>query len=98
MEVDKSDIDFLVPTISLKFAGKQYDEVLIDGGSNVNILVKIVYREIGSPKLDAAPFQVKMADQSRLQPLGILQLKQEEKTLFANFPRLIHLGPPHIHS
>lgn len=67
------DVDYTVPTIEAEFAGKSIQGILVDGGSGVNILSDTMYREMGSPKLEPAPFQVKMADQRRLQPLGILK-------------------------
>ena len=69
----EEDVDFRVPTVQVEFAGKVLNEVLLDGGSRVNILPASMYAELGSPKLADAPFQVKMADQRRLQPMGILK-------------------------
>lgn len=46
------------------------DGVLLDGVLGVNILLKPMYIQFGSKTL---PFHVKMADQKRLQPLGILK-------------------------
>ena len=46
--------------------------VLLDGRSGVNILPESEYLRFGGFKLHPAPFQVKMANQRRLQPLGLL--------------------------
>ena len=67
------DVDFRVPTIQVEFEGKIINEVLVDGGSGVNILLEAMYKKMGSPRLEPAPFQVKMADQRIVQPLGVLK-------------------------
>ena len=71
--MNPQDVDFKVPTIKVEFDGRIFEEVLLDGGSGVNILPEIVYLSMAVQKLEPAPFQVKMADQRRLQPLGILK-------------------------
>lgn len=71
--VQVEDVDFKVPAITVKYQNQFIDGVLLDGGSGVNILPESEYMRFGSPKLHPAPFQVKMADQRRLQPLGILK-------------------------
>ena len=73
LRVNPQDVDFKVPTIKVEFDGRIFEEVLLDGGSGVNILPEIVYLSTTVQKLEPAPFQVKMADQRRLQPLGILK-------------------------
>ena len=72
-ETSLDDVDFRVPTVQVEFAGKVLREVLLNGGSRVNILLSSIYFKLGSPKLRATPFQVKMADQRRLQPTSILK-------------------------
>lgn len=68
------DVDFRVPTVEVLYEGKVFKEALLDGGSGVNIFCESVYLELKQPKLvEPAPFQLKMADQRRLQPLGILK-------------------------
>ncbi|MCO5572188.1 hypothetical protein L7F22_025939 [Adiantum nelumboides] len=47
--------------------------VLIDGGSGVNVLPEETCRKLNITCWDPAPFQVKMADQRRIQPLGIVR-------------------------
>ena len=56
VKINEEDVDFQVPTIKVRFLDRDYEEVLVDGGSGVNILPEAVYREIGAPKLEAAPF------------------------------------------
>ena len=45
----------------------------MDGGSGVNILPEFMYKKLKLSVLEEAPFQLKMADQRRIQPLGILR-------------------------
>ena len=45
----------------------------MDGGSGVNILPEFMYNRFQSLELDEVPFQLKMVDQRRIQPLGILR-------------------------
>ena len=59
--------------MEVTYNGKIFKEALLDGGSGVNILLESVYLELDQAKLEPAPFQLKMADQRRLQPLGILK-------------------------
>ena len=66
-------MDFRVPAIIAKYKDQFIDGMLLDGGSSVNILPKSVYLKFGNQKLHPTPFQVKMADQRRLQPLGLLK-------------------------
>ena len=47
-----------------------FSNALLDGGSNVNILPEAKYHKLLNVTLHPAPFQVKMADQRRIQPLG----------------------------
>ena len=67
------DVDFRVPIVQVEFAGQALKEVLLDDGSRVKILLASMYFKLGSPKLAAVPFQVKMANHRCLQPLGILK-------------------------
>ena len=50
-----------------------FSNVLLDGGSGVNILSEAEYHKLLNVTLLPAPFQVKMADQRRIQPLGLLR-------------------------
>ncbi|MCO5571971.1 hypothetical protein L7F22_025722 [Adiantum nelumboides] len=72
--VDQADVDFVVPFVAMMFQGMLFEEVLLDGGSGLNTLPEEVYRSLKlGGTLSPAPFQVKMADQRRVQPLGILK-------------------------
>ena len=60
------DVDCRVPTINLKFQGKDFTKVLLDGGSGVNILPEGEFLKLKQMELQPAPFQVRMADQRRV--------------------------------
>ena len=74
--LEPEDVDFTIPTITVDFQGDQIGGVLLDGGSGVNILPESEFLKLGKVTLDPAPFQVKMADQRRIQPLGILRRQE----------------------
>lgn len=69
------DVDYGVPVLEVKYAGMQIHGALLDGGSGVNILPESVCRKLGITDFENAPFQVRMADQRRIQPLGIIRGK-----------------------
>ena len=50
-----------------------YNDVLLDGGSGVNILSETEFLILKKVSLEPAPFQVRMADQRRVQPIGMLR-------------------------
>ena len=44
--VDPENVDFIAPIIAVLFHGCRFDEVLLDGGSGVNILLESIFREL----------------------------------------------------
>ncbi|MCO5610910.1 hypothetical protein L7F22_065154 [Adiantum nelumboides] len=86
---DPVDVDFVVPFVAVMFQGMLFEEVLLDGGTGVNILLEEVYRRVKlGETLFLAPFYVEMADQRRFQPLGILKHQAIEvagMVFFVNF-------------
>ena len=70
--IEPTDVKFCVPIIQVKFQDKLFSNVLLDGGFGVNILLEAKYHKLLNVTLDPAPFQVKMADQWHIQPLGLL--------------------------
>jgi hypothetical protein len=49
------------------------EDVLIDGGASVNIIIKNLRTKLSSPKPRLAPYHLKMANQSMTKPLGIIR-------------------------
>ena len=50
----------------------EMDEVILDLGSEVNVLTKQTWEQIGSPKLARSPIHLRLANQQRVSPLGRL--------------------------
>ena len=71
--VQVEDVDFRLSTITAKYWDQFIDRVLLNGGSGVNILLESIYLKHGGQNLHPTPFQVKMVDQRRLRPLGLLK-------------------------
>ena len=71
-QVHSEDVDSTMPTVKVEWNDGVYEDVLLDGGSDVNILSKVEFWKLKKAKLEPAPFQVWMADQRRVQPIGML--------------------------
>ncbi|MCO5569983.1 hypothetical protein L7F22_023697 [Adiantum nelumboides] len=65
-----------VPVVGASVGKVYLPGVLLDGGSGVNILPEATCKSLNLLSWDPAPFQVKMAYQRRVQPLGILRAVQ----------------------
>ena len=50
----------------------EMDEVFLDLGSEVNVLTKQTWEQMGSPKLARSPIHLRLANQQRVSPLGRL--------------------------
>ena len=50
----------------------EMDEVILDLGSEVNVLTKKTWEHMGSPKLARSPIHLRLANQQRVSPLGRL--------------------------
>ena len=48
------------------------DEVILDLGSEVNVLTKQTWELMGKPKLRYSPIQLRLANQQRVNPMGRL--------------------------
>ena len=70
------EVDTTVAGVAVQIRGQTVPRVLLDGGSGVNIISEIMAKELGITEMQPAPFAVKMADQRRVRPLGIV--RQEE--------------------
>lgn len=49
------------------------DQVILDLGSDMNILPNQTWERMGRPALQWSPIQVRMANQQNILPMGILQ-------------------------
>ena len=50
----------------------EMDEVILDLGSEVNVLTKQTWEQMGSTKLARSPICLRLANQQRVSPLGQL--------------------------
>ena len=50
----------------------EMDEVILDLGSEVNVLTKQTWEHMGSPQLVRSPIHLRLANQQRVSPLGRL--------------------------
>ena len=50
----------------------EMDEVILDLGSEVNVLTKQTWEQMGIPKLARSPIHLRLANQQRVSPLGRL--------------------------
>jgi hypothetical protein len=72
--VATKDFDEEMPMISVWTKNRRIPNVLLDGGSGVNIITDTLMRKLGIVKqLEVAPFTIKMADQTKVTPLGIIK-------------------------
>jgi hypothetical protein len=72
--VSTKDFDEEMPMIAVWTKNRRIPNVLLDGGSGVNIITDTLMRKLGIEKqLEVAPFTIKMADQRKVTPLGIIK-------------------------
>jgi hypothetical protein len=74
-EINVHDIsnDPGAPTIDVMIDGSLIQGVQIDGGSSVNLMNQETMDEIGLTNMISTPIILRMADQSKVKPLGILK-------------------------
>ena len=66
-------IDKHMPMISICIGKNIVDDVLLNGGSGVNIITEEERRRLGLPKPSPAPFNLKMANETIAKPIGLLR-------------------------
>lgn len=49
------------------------DKVILDLGSDMNVLVKHTWKQMGRPALQWFPIQLRMENQKKIIPMGLLQ-------------------------
>ena len=62
-----------MPVISISISKNIVDDVLLDGGSGVNVITEEERRKLGLPKPSPAPFNLKMANATIAKPTGLLR-------------------------
>lgn len=66
------DWDGVIPKIAVTIEGRKLTGVVLDGGSGVNIMAEHTREALGLQVEEMGTFTVKMADQRRVQPVGII--------------------------
>ena len=66
-------IDKHMPIISICIGKNVVDDVLLDGGSGVNVITEKECRRLGLPKPSPTPFNLKMANGTIAKPTGLLR-------------------------
>ena len=72
-QVTAKAFDEEMPMISVIVKNRQVPNALIDGGSGVNIIKDTLRKKLGFKKIEPAPFTIKMADQRKVMPKGIIR-------------------------
>ena len=66
-------IDNHMPVVSICIGKNVVDDVLLDGGSGVNVIIKEEHHRLRLPKPSLAPFNLKMANGTIAKPTGLLR-------------------------
>jgi len=66
-------VDRHMPIISVMIGTNKLDDVLLDGGSGVNVITEQERCRLGLPTPTAAPYKLRMADGTLVQPVGLLR-------------------------
>ena len=65
---DKSDVD---PLVDLEIKGYHVRQVVLDFGSQVNIMTRDTWDQFGRPQLYESGVYLKLADQGLIEPIGL---------------------------
>ncbi len=58
--------------IHIQVGKKNIEDVLLDGGTSVNIIIENLKTKLGLPKPKPAPYHLRLIDQNITKPLGII--------------------------
>jgi hypothetical protein len=72
-QVTAKAFDEEMPMISLIMKNRRIPNALIDGGSRVNIITDTLKKKLGLKRMEPAPFTLKMAEQKKVMPKGIIR-------------------------
>ena len=64
-------VDRQMPVVQITIEKTLVDNVLLDGGSGVNLMSNNLRKQLGLPQPKPSPYFLKMADQTRVQPVGL---------------------------
>ena len=66
-------VDQQLPLIIVQLGKNNITKVLLDGGSGINIMSEELRKKLGLPKPSPAPYNLRMADQSEVKPIGLFE-------------------------
>ncbi len=66
-------IDNHMAVIQVQIGKNTIEDVLLRGGSRVNIITKQLRLRLGLPKPKLAPYNLRMADQTTTKPMGLIR-------------------------
>jgi hypothetical protein len=67
------EVDNQMVVIQVQVGKNIFEDVLLDGGANVNIITKNLRTKLELPKLKLLPYHLRMVKQSMTRPLGIIR-------------------------
>jgi len=67
------DFDEVIPIVQVRIGKFEVRHVLLDGGSSVNIISESLKKKLGLKKPQLASFVVHMANQRKVQSMGLIQ-------------------------
>jgi hypothetical protein len=72
MEVDERVMDCECPSMEAIVGGQKIVGILIDGGSDVNVISMATCRQLGITKWEPCKFWLRMANGSSIRPIGMI--------------------------
>jgi hypothetical protein len=69
----KNDFDEIMPIVHVSIGNCEIMDVLLDGGSRVNIIFEHLWKKLGLKKPQSMPFMVRMAYQRKVEPIRLIQ-------------------------
>jgi hypothetical protein len=66
------------------------EDVLLDGGSGINIIIKQLKLRLGLPKLKPAPYNLRIVNQTTTKPMGLIKDLKIYGILYINTFIILH--------
>jgi hypothetical protein len=73
LDITTIEVDNPKVVIQVQVGKNIVEDVLIDGGASVNIIIKNLRIKLGLPKPRSAPYHLRMADHSMTKPLRFIK-------------------------
>jgi hypothetical protein len=73
LDIIVKEVDNRMVVIQIQVGKNTFEDVLLDGGANVNIITENLRTKLGLPKLKLLPYHLIMAKQSMIRPLRIIK-------------------------